>query len=328
MRALFVDGGNPVIALPGQRKTERAFRALDLLVVIDPFMTATARLAHYVLPPRMMLERHDLGSRDYEVHTMQRPYAQYAEPVLEPPEGAELVDDWHVFYEVSRRLGTALTLDGVPLDMARRPSTEDLLRILLREAAVPFDTLRAATRGQVFEVPSQAVEPAAPGANARFEVAPDDIVLELATVSGESSDPSGGGFRLAVRRLRDVQNTMFHRLDEVRRRLPANVACLHPEDMRSLTLADGQSVEIRSAHGAIRLPARADATVRRQVVSVTHGWGDLLDDPDDSVFPSSPGVNVNLLTSADVRLDPINAMPQLTGIPITVHPLEPAPPSE
>ena len=48
-------------------------------------MTATARIAHYILPPRMMLERHDLGSRDYEVHTMQRPYAQYAEPVCSHP---------------------------------------------------------------------------------------------------------------------------------------------------------------------------------------------------------------------------------------------------
>ncbi len=41
----------------------------------------------------MMLERHDLGSRDYEAHVMQRPYAQYSEPALEPPAGAEVRGD-------------------------------------------------------------------------------------------------------------------------------------------------------------------------------------------------------------------------------------------
>ena len=155
---MLVDGGNPAIALPEQRKTERALRALDLLVVIDPFMTATARLAHYILPPRMMLERHDLGSRDYEVHTMQRPYAQYAEPVLQPPDGAELVEDWQVCFELARRLGLALTFDGVPLDTQQMPLTEDLLRILVRHSSVPFEEIRAATRGRVFDVPPKSLQ--------------------------------------------------------------------------------------------------------------------------------------------------------------------------
>ena len=51
VRALFVDGGNPVNAIPDQRKITAALKDLELLVTIDPFMTNTARLAHYVLPP-------------------------------------------------------------------------------------------------------------------------------------------------------------------------------------------------------------------------------------------------------------------------------------
>ena len=316
MRALFVDGGNPVIALPEQRKTERALRALDLLVVIDPFLTATARLAHYVLPPRMMLERHDLGSRDYEVHTMQRPYAQYAEPVLPAPPGSALIEDWQVFYELARRLDVALTFDGVPLDMQNAPSTEGLLRLLTRNSSVPFADLRAATRGRVFDVPAQFVEAAEPSANARFEVAPDDVVTELEAVRGEPVAREADGFRLAVRRLRDVQNTMYHRLDGVRRRHPHNHAYLHPEDMAALTLEEGGLVDIASAHGTIRVPARADATVRRGVVSMPHGWGDLFDAAGVDV---APGVNTNVLTSASELRDPINAMPCLTGLQVRLR---------
>ena len=325
MRALFVDGGNPVIALPEQRKTERALRALDLLVVIDPFVTATARLAHYVLPPRMMLERHDLGSRDYEVHTMQRPYAQYAEPVLSPPPGSELVEDWQIFYELARRLDVALTFDGVPLDMQSAPSTEDLLRLLTRHSSVPFGEIRAATRGRVFGVPAQFVEAAEADASARFDVAPEDVVSELDAVRSEPLTRESGGFRLAVRRLRDVQNTMYHRLDGVRRRLPHNPAYLHPEDMAALTLEEGRLIEITSAHGTICLPARVDASVRRGVVSVPHGWGDLLD---AAGADAAPGANTNVLTSASEHCDPINAMPCLTGLPVRLRAASGASPQE
>ncbi len=322
VRALFVDGGNPVIALPEQRKTERAFRALDLLVVIDPFMTATARLAHYVLPPRMMLERHDIGSRDYEAVTMQRPYMQYAEPVLQPPADSELVDDWEVLYGLARRLGVGLTLDGVALDMEHPPSTEQLLRILMRNASVPFELMRQATRGKVFDVPPQYVEPAEPDCHARFEVAPPDVVAELAAVHSEWTGANRDcerSFRLAVRRLRDVQNTMYHQLETIRRRHPQNFAYLHPADMAALDLADGQTVELASEHGTISLPARTDASVRRGVVSVPHGWGDLLERSEPTTLEPAPGVNTNVLTTSELHCDPINAMPCLTGLPLRVR---------
>jgi len=305
VRALFVDGGNPLIALPQQRKTEQALKALDLLVVIDPFMTATAQLALYVLPPKMMLERHDLGSRDYEVHIMQRPYAQYAEPVLQAPAQAELVEDWQVFHALAQRLDVALVFDGEPMDMQRTPDTEDLLRVLMRHAQVPFEALRAATRGRVFEVPPQRVEAAEPGCEARFDVAPRDVLAELAHVLDE---PASTGHRLAVRRLRDVQNTMYHHLPSVRHRLRANPAFLHPDDMAAIGVVSGQSVEIASAHGAITLAAKPDDSVRPGVVSVPHGWGNL-----------DAGANTNLLTSAEVKVDPINAMPCLTGLAVQVR---------
>ena len=55
--SLIVSGGNPVVAFPDQARTEEALDALELLVVIDPRMTPTARRAHYVIAPRLELER-------------------------------------------------------------------------------------------------------------------------------------------------------------------------------------------------------------------------------------------------------------------------------
>src|SRR5207244_2947344 len=56
IRALFVEGGNPTLAIPDQLKVARAFSSLDLLVTVDAFMSATARLAHFIFPPKLMYE--------------------------------------------------------------------------------------------------------------------------------------------------------------------------------------------------------------------------------------------------------------------------------
>jgi len=314
IRALIVDGGNPVIALPGQAKTEAALRALDLLVTIDPFLSATAQLSHYVLPPTMMWERPDIGSRDYEAHTMMRPYAQYAPPVLQPPAGSELVDDWAVFFGLAQRMSLPLQFDGVPLDLNHRYSSEELLALLLRHSAVPFEKLRDTTQGgRLFELPPEQVQPAEADANGRFAVAPADVVAELTTVRQRAPLAEGCTHRLAVRRLRDVQNTMFHALPTLAHRFPENPAFLHPDDLSALGWQAGQRLAIRSAHGEIELPVKADDSLRRGVVSVPHGWGGLLDDS------RQPGANTNRLTSADVDLDPINAMPVLTGLPVRLR---------
>ena len=51
IKAIIVDGGNPVNSLPDQRKTVQALSSLELLVTIDPVMSNTAKLSHYILPP-------------------------------------------------------------------------------------------------------------------------------------------------------------------------------------------------------------------------------------------------------------------------------------
>ncbi|HZO08953.1 MAG TPA: molybdopterin-dependent oxidoreductase, partial [Myxococcota bacterium] len=56
VRALFCLGGNPMAAWPDQIKTHAAMQALELLVTFDIKMSATAKLAHYVIAPKLSLE--------------------------------------------------------------------------------------------------------------------------------------------------------------------------------------------------------------------------------------------------------------------------------
>ena len=177
-----------------------------------------------------MFERSDIPSRDYEIYTVMRPYTAYASPVVQPPAGAEVTDDWYVFWSIARRLRKTITFDGVPLDMDTPPTTDDLLRILTRRGALPFEQLQALGSGGFVDVPPQFVEDAEPDAQGRFDVMPDDVFDELAAVRAETT-PTGFTHRLAVGRLREVQNTMYHQLPSVRRRMPFNSAYMHPLDL-------------------------------------------------------------------------------------------------
>lgn len=57
IRAVFVDSANPIVTYADTQAYERAFKKLELLVVIDVAMTETARLAHYVLPAASQFEK-------------------------------------------------------------------------------------------------------------------------------------------------------------------------------------------------------------------------------------------------------------------------------
>ncbi len=314
LRALIVDGGNPATALPGNARAVEALAALDLLVTIDPFLTPTARLSHYVIPPRMMLERADVGNRDYESIIIFAPYGNYDRPVIEPPEGSEAVDDWVVLWELARRMGRPLTLGRVEFDMSKRPSSDELIAHLLSGGAVSIDALRSHPEGRIFDVEPMTVEPGDPAGKARFALAPPDVIEELAAVRAQTPAEAGFTHRFAVRRLRDVQNTMHHGLPTIKARVPTSFAFLHPDDMAELHISHGEKAVLLSEHGRAVAEVRADETMRRGVVSMTHGWGAL---PGEE--GAEPGVNVNLLTSAVENRDPINAMPVLSGFPVRIE---------
>ncbi|MFL6606434.1 MAG: molybdopterin-dependent oxidoreductase [Steroidobacteraceae bacterium] len=323
IRALFVDGGNPVNAIPDQHAVVQALSQLELLVTIDPFMTSTAKLSHYILPPTMMFERADLTTRDYEKFVLFRPYACYTEAVVQSPPGSELVEDWYPFWALARRLGLTIEFDGVQLDMHKRPDADELLGILARNGAVPFAELKRLSAGRIFDLAPQFIQPAA--GHARFEVAPVDIVQEIGEVLAEDAPqhvrPEPFPFRLTVRRMRDVQNTMYHHLPAIRRRVPYNPAWLHPEDLQCLGLEDGALATIISDHGQIPAVVRSDPTMRKGVVSMTHGWGGLPAEPADY---RQVGSNPNLLINSRHR-DPINAMPVMSAIPVRIERSAPTP---
>ena len=327
IRAMFVHGGNPAAALPDQPRAVEALRALDLLVAVEPFMTVTAQLCDYILPPVMQYERTDTAIVPHYEQLLEMPFAQFAPAIAPKPADSDLVEDWYPYWALARRLGLPLSYAGIPLDLSQEPSTEDLIRILLRDAQIPFDTIRQHRHGHVFDVPPSHVQPAEPGVDARFQLMPTDVIAELAEVLAEppitaTKAPSRDArfpFLLSVRRLRGMVNSLGIQLDEVRQRHPYNALYMHPEDIVAIGSDDGSPVRVDAETGSLEAIVAVDATMRPGVVSMSHCWGGL---PDDRLPFAAMGASTNLLTRTDRVVETVNAMPRLSAIPVRVAPRE------
>ncbi|MBK7951566.1 MAG: molybdopterin-dependent oxidoreductase [Deltaproteobacteria bacterium] len=319
VRALLVHGGNPASAIPDTKKVVRALESLELLVAIEPFMSMTAELAHYILPPTLQYERADLPLFIYENLLSPVPFTRYTPAIASPPPGAKVCDDHLYFWELAKRLGVRLNHFGVELGGDRPPTTDELLAIAARHAPIAFDALQAAPRGVVLDDEPVFVEPGDPDSPHRFSLVPPDVAAELASVAAGLAPGAAGDFpyRLAVRRLRDGLNSAGLSLPSIRKRLPFNPVYMNPEDMAAEGIGEGHRVAVASAHGRVEVRAEADPSLRRGVVSLVHGFGQL---PSRSAAYEEWGVAVNLLLSLEPgSRETINAMPRMSGIAVAVR---------
>jgi anaerobic selenocysteine-containing dehydrogenase len=326
IRALILGGGNPLTSFPGQRKTAKALRALELLISIDPWPGPGLSFAHYILPPYLQYERADLPLNLPGYAMWPGSWAQYTGPVVAPPMGADLVHDWYVYWAIAKRLGRTIVYnDKAPLSIEVTPTCDDLLSLLLQGGPISLEELKDHPHGLFADVGKSFVQPPRPEASGKFDPLPDDVLDELTRFLAIDDRRDGikrGGrtftHLLSTRRMRDLFNSNGTRLGTVRKRTPYNPAYLNPEDLAALGIAVGDRIELISAHGRVVAIAGEDRDLRSGVVSMAHGWGSLPGSNDD---PSVAGTCVNALIDTDRNFESINAMPHMTAVPVNIVPV-------
>ena len=187
---------------------------------------------------------------------------------------------------------------------------------------ISYDQLKQDTAenpsGRIYDHATLEVLPARPEATGRFDVMPADVAAELADFLasswGRDARPAEGFSHLMIsRRMNRVMNTLGNNLQATLRHDPGNPAYLHPDELAGLGVTPGDRLEIASAHGRIVAVAQADKDLRKGVVSISHCWGGL---PGES---GGAGANTNLLIATDSDVQPINAMPLMSSLPVTIR---------
>lgn len=323
VRALFTVGGNPVLAWPDQTKVVRALESLDLHVALDIRVSATARLADYVIPSALSLERPDLPTN--VDRWFEDPYVMYTPAVIDP--GPELVDEAGLYVEVARRLGLPLDLPGGQVSPDDRPSGDDLLELSYPFLRVPWDELRASEGAALRDELTLTVAPADPACTDRFEVLPAGTAAELAGVRTARDpydelrgyDPAVHTHRMTSRRLKGVFNSSGRELEVLRAKEGTSYAHAHPSDLERWGVSDGDLVEITSPRSTLRAVVKAAPDVKPGAVSMAHSWGDLPGEAGPPADPRVLGDTTGRLSDCASAYDPITGLPVMSAIPVSVR---------
>lgn len=338
VKALFVFGGNPMVAWPDQLKTFEAMKALDLLVTFDPHMSATAKLAHYVIAPKLPFEfasptmlNETLGNfgPGWGYHL---PYAQYSDPIVEPPVGSDVTEEWEILYAIAKRLGVTLKIkdfsllnpkeakeNGTTLDMTAQLTADDVWAMLTKHSPVPLSQVKEKARaGFVFERPPVTVQPKPADWKAKLDVGNPLMMAELAEIS-QSATPAKDNrypYRMISRRLHDVLNSCWHEEPILRQRVAYNSAFMNPDDMTRAGLSKGDVIEIESSRATLRAMVDPEDGIRPGCISMSHAWGGNPGEDDD---PLVLGSNTGRLTPVDTDYDVYSGIPRMSAIPVSIR---------
>ncbi len=275
IRALLVIAGDPVRSIPGGGRIEQALKRLDLLACVDMFRSRTAEHADVLMPGSSWLERWDvaLPSVPFQTGTL----TQVTGPMMPLPGDARHEAD--IVAELAKRLG----LGGAFWSLMRRN---------------PGRWLPSPTYG----VRGLAPKPGRYLRRNRVRMWTGEIAAELERLAQRPA-PNDDGLRLMSRRRRLGHNSWLHggRRDG---RAEA-VAWMHPDDLRTRDLGDGDTIEIRTEVGALAMPVAAHEDVMPGTVVVPHGLH---------------GLSLNdILPSGPEHIERVSGQHVMTGIPVDVR---------
>jgi anaerobic selenocysteine-containing dehydrogenase len=294
IKALLVQGGNPVSSWPNTNKTLKALKELDFLAVMDTFMTETAKLADIVLPSATFFERPEWI--DYGQMLPMSPTVILQNQAVEPL--GECWPDWKFWFTLGRKMGYEAYYPWSDIqeamDWELRPSGITFRQLMENPDGIEYGEVesRKYERGG-FNTPSKKVELY----SKRFDQLGHDPLPVYAesteTIASRPDLLSTYPFILITGARSEVyQHSQFRQCPSLRNMLPEPRVEINTKTAQHLDIKDEDMVRVDTLRGAIQLKASVTDKILPEVIEVPHGWAD---------------ANVNVLTD-DVQ-DPISGFP-------------------
>ena len=297
LKAFMVIGGNPLISMPDSNAFQSAFEKLGLLVVHDLFMTATARVAHYVLPACSHLEKWGVAYTYNVCHCL--PFLMLRKKCIEPLH--ESWSEWRFLTELAERLDLS---DSFPWK-----SEEEFVSFMIAPSGFTFDYLLnekpegdyyAQKKYEIpegfFRTPSKKIEIYSDALEkVGFDPLPSYLEPERGPVRGDKAFLEQYPLILSVgNRNLYYTHSQHHQVEALRKLSPEPLSEIGPETAAKYGIADGDPVVVETNRGQVKMTARVDERVAEGIVLAPHGWGG--------------DANANLLTDVACR-EPIMGYP-------------------
>ena len=284
VKMIWVERGNPVAQNPDTGSVIKAFRSLDFRVVVDQFLTDTAKEADIVLPAKTMFEQSDV------INAYWHHYIQLKQKVIEPR--GEVKPESEIFYLLAEELGIGKEMlkGKIP-----GPSDEEVENFLEdRLSPFPELTLDKLRKGPIsapgssdivfsdkkFKTPSGKIELSSTEAVDRWGVSivPD---YDPPVISIENKFP----FVLLSSNTKNRIHSQFGNLRTIDQFDDPSHIFINPSDGVQREISDGDKLEVFNERGALGGKAKFDPGLKPGCILVKNGrWRD-------------EGGSVNMLTS-------------------------------
>jgi len=300
IKAMLLGGGNPAVTWPNTRRVKEALSRLDFMVVMDLYMTATARLADIVLPAASPFERTQFiaNAGPYGVDNPMW-YIGLRKQITDP---GERRSDWWLWHNLAHRMGY-----GAYYPWA---NVEEAIDYQLKPLGITVADLEANPSGMFYGDKPTYRKYETEG----FRTPTGKVELYSHVLAGYGYDPLphyeepsesracapelakryplvlNTGHRVAV-----YTHSRYRNLPSLRRKEPEPLAEIHPDTAKEYNVGDGDWIIVESLRGHIELKAKVTEEIVPGVVSLVHGWEE---------------ANVNVLTDHQ-DCDPILATPSL-----------------
>ncbi len=301
IKAMIVSGGNPAAAWPDSHKLREAFTKLDMLVVMDLFMSETAQPADIVLPVCSSLEK--LGLAYNYGLTGGMPYALLSRKIIEPL--GESWPDWKFYSELGRRMDYGeyfpWNSDGEVVEMLLKASG-----ITLKQLEDNPEGLWYGSRCYDITAPKQIRTP-----SGKIEIYSKTLadngydpipVYREPTQSPIQSPELEKEYPLILNtgaRIPEYTHWQMKSLPQLRQQPPDPIAEIHPDTAKAHGVSDGDMITLQTRKGQIKIRVKTTDDMMKKVINLLHGGGG--------------EQNANVLTESEPR-DPVTGYPELKAL--------------
>jgi anaerobic selenocysteine-containing dehydrogenase len=294
IKALIIQGANPAVTMANSKRFLQALKKLEFIVVIDLFMTQTAKLADIILPTTTSFEKTQLNSSSMNGNRI-----MLQNKVIEWVGNSW--PDWKITFELAKKMGYR---NEFPWN-----TVEEAIDYQLEPAGITVEILRNNSKGIVFEetryekYKKKGFDTRSGKAEICSEIFKEHGYLPIPDFEqGEEKDISFYNKKesfplIGISGARSINfvHSQFRNIPYLLEREPVPFIDIHPKDAKTRAISDGDIVRIETPNGHIKMKAKVSDVVHYGLVRIAWGWGEF-----------SLDYNINSLTNDEER-DPITS---------------------
>ena len=295
LKAMMVIGSNPILTWPNANKLRKALESIDFLVVMDNFITETAKMADIIIPGTFPIERYEIwGGADSSGDVI----LGLSPKIIESEQG---ISEWKFISDIAKAMGYE---EAFPWD-----TEEETMEYRLKGIGKTFKEMMDIDYGckyrdfeekkyekNGFNTPSKRVEIYSETLKkAGYDPLPIYYEPSESPLSTEDLTKEYPLMLSTGARYLEYYHSKYRNiksLNDYKGEKEAKVK-INPQTAENKGIKDGDMVKVESLRGKIKLKAQVTEDVPPTTILIPHGWDD---------------ANANELTDNEM-LDPISGFP-------------------